>query len=655
MLGTLTALFSEKAAEKGLEFIIDIAADVPGKLIGDPLRIGQILFNFCSNALKFTDSGEICVRGRVRERTDTGLLLYFEVADTGIGLTAKQQERLFESFRQADMSTTRRYGGTGLGLVISKRLSELMGGRVGVESEFGKGSTFWFTVRIGIGEEQPPVMALGQELRGSRILIVDDNKSCRFAVRTMLESMGFSPAESPSVRQALRMAREEARKGSPFRLVLLDWAMKGSGVSETVGRLTKSGQPGTQVIIMAAAPDHHEVLAAMDAGAMDVLIKPVTTSTVYEAALRAFQPGRPVPVVRDALTSDYEGKLELIAGARVLLVEDNEINQEVAAGLLTEAGLAVDTADNGRIALEMLRLQDYELVLMDMQMPVMDGVSATIVIRKNPAWLGLPIVAMTANATGEDRRACIEAGMVDFIAKPFDPSLLWKVLLKWIRPRAARSGTNREARSAENSCGLPGQLAGIDIKLGLSRVLGKEKQYLSLLRKFLAGNRDTAAKLRAALDSGDRETARLLAHTIKGAAGNIGAAQVQACAAVLEQALKKPLGMKKIMRLAGEFDAALGIVLSELESKLPVEKKKSPDIMDRAGVSDICAKLVVLLGDYDVEAVDVLENNADHLSAIFPAEFPAIGEAARKFDFKAARDALDTAMSRAGLLQTIEN
>jgi CheY-like chemotaxis protein len=423
-------LITEKSGAKGLELVFDISPEVPQRLLGDSLRIGQILINYANNAVKYTEKGEIVIAARVQERDEHGVLLHFAVTDTGIGLTDEQKGRLFQSFQQADTSTTRRYGGTGLGLAISKQLAELMGGGVGVQSRVGHGSTFWFTVRVGVSQ-------------------------CRAA-------------------------------GEPRRAAVTE--------------------------------------------------------------------------------------LAAIKGARILVVEYNEINQRVASEILQDAGFVVDVAENGQVGVEMARRGGYDLVLMDMQMPVMDGVTATLEIRKHQALAGLPIVAMTANAMQRDRERCLKAGMKDFVTKPIDPDGLFQVLLKWIQPRGAKEPVNApKARPAAAAAG-PDALArvpGLDVVTGMRRMMGKTPLYLSMLRRYVAGQRTCPAELRDALDSGDWPRAERLAHTARGVSGSIGAVQIPEHAEALEQAIRDKRPRGEVEQHLHDFEVCLVALIAGIEESLP--------------------------------------------------------------------------------------
>ena len=558
VLANLASLTTEKVAAKGLELVFDIAADVPAYLNGDALRIGQILLNYVSNAAKFTERGEIAIVGRLRQRDADSVLLYFAVRDTGIGLTPEQIGRLFQSFTQADASTTRKYGGTGLGLVISRRLAQLMGGEVGVESEFGKGSTFWFTVRLGLAGTKPPQLVPDPDLRGLRVLVVDDNDSARQVLHDMLANMAFAVTGVASGAAAIDEVRRAAQAGQPYALVFIDWNMPGMDGIETARRLRAPELAPTPHLVMATAYGREDVIGqANAAGIEDVLLKPVTPSVLFDCTIQLLGKVVPAPRQPQPGVSGLEAQLVNIRGARILLVEDNELNQEVGLGLLREAGMAVDLAVDGKAALDRLRQQDYDLVLMDMQMPVMDGVTACAELRRIDRLAQLPVVAMTANAMEQDRDKCLAAGMNDFITKPIEPDDLWTALLKWIPPHDTTAAAVPPLLPASGEPPLPAQIDGIDIGAGLHRVLGRRELYLSLLRKFLAGQRDVLAHIRVALQAGDVAGAERLAHTLKSVAGNIGALGVQQAAALLEHALRQRESGNAIAELLARLQGPL--------------------------------------------------------------------------------------------------
>ncbi len=433
-LEVVANLIGDKAAAAGLELIIDVDADLPRDLRGDPLRLGQVIINYANNAVKFTEDGEITIRAKAIEKTETHVLARFEVQDTGIGLTPEQKGRLFQSFQQADTTTTRKYGGTGLGLAIAKQLAELMGGDVGVESEYGVGSTFWFTARLEIGEPTERLLLPAPDLRNRRVLVADDNDHAREIISEMLASMTFRVDAVSSGEKALSAISEADAIDDGYEIAFLDWQMPpGIDGIETARRMLSTSLKSMPHPVMVTAHGREEVFREADEAGIEVtLVKPVNPSILFDAAIRALGG----EIKTDERQSDAGGltsvDLDSIKGARILLAEDNALNQQVAVELLTEAGLVVEVAENGKIALEKVAEDSYDLVLMDMQMPEMDGETATIEIRKDGRFADLPILAMTANVMEADRERTREVGMNDHIGKPVDPEELFEKLARWI-------------------------------------------------------------------------------------------------------------------------------------------------------------------------------------------------------------------------------
>ncbi len=654
LMGNVATLVADKATAKGLELVFDVGRDVPPTLVGDPLRLGQVLINYASNAVKFTESGGIDVVVRVRQRSAEHVLLHFAVRDTGIGLDKQQTAQLFQSFQQADASTTRKYGGTGLGLAISKKLAVLMGGEVGVNSEPGQGSTFWFTARLGVSSRKPRALPLAAKLRGLRVLVVDDNDSARTVLRTLLEAMMFEVDDVASGEEAIAAVQGSSATQRPYDVLYLDWQMPGLDGFETAQRIRALTPVVPARIVMVTAFGRDELMTRAEAsGIADVLVKPVTASSLLDSTMRVLADGSMEParenMVDVALSPDQVGGLR---GAHVLLVEDNDLNQEVAVGMLEDAGLRVDVAEHGAIALEMVQAAAYDLILMDMQMPVMDGVTATLAIRQLPHFSPPPIVAMTANAMQADRERCLAAGMVDFVSKPIEPGDLVRALLRWIAPRSAVSAPPRLATAPAPSPApaAPGlEIAGLNTVAGLRRMLGKKDLYLTLLRKFETGQHDAPDRIRAALDAGDQPLAERLAHTLKGVAGNLGAETVQASASALEQAIRDRLARAEVDAL---LDACRHPLVALLQAMAPVLRpataaQAGPDAgrMDPAQCERCCAELRALLASDDAAALELLERENALLQQAFGARFIAIQQAAADFDFGQALTLLDEAVA----------
>ncbi len=641
VLANVANLISEKTSAKGLELVFDVDKNVPPNLIGDPLRLGQILINYSNNAVKFTERGEIDIVIRLKEQTDKDVLIYCEVRDTGIGLTEEQMKRLFQSFSQADTSITRKFGGTGLGLAISKKLAELMSGEVGVVSEHGKGSTFWFTARLGRGVGQQCKLALSGDLQGKRVLVVDDNENARLVLCDLLGGMSFNVDQAESGKAAISAVDSAETQGRPYEIVLLDWKMPGMDGNETAVRLRELPLSRIPHIMMVTAYGREDIIkGAEEAGIEEVLIKPVSASALFDGVMRLLGGAADGPRTAGDAPTDTAEQLATIKGARVLLVEDNELNQEVATELLRDAGFIVDLAENGQIAIDKIRAVDYDIVLMDMQMPVMDGVTSTQVIRREERFKNLPVVAMTANAMQSDRDRCMAAGMNDHVAKPIEPEDLWEALLKWIKPRHSTAAVAEVKSQAAVQADLPSEIDGLDMTTGLRRVLGKKPLYLSMLRKFVAGQKHATVETFKALDGNDWHAAARLAHTLKGVSGNIGATGLQQLAGKLEVAIKECQPRKAVDDLLDALEKPLDTLIAQLEQKLPEEQNKTAATVDREKLKAVCDKLKTLLVDGDAEAGDVLEANAALLKATFPYQYHRIDDGIRSFDFEAALTAL---------------
>jgi signal transduction histidine kinase/CheY-like chemotaxis protein len=653
VLENVSNLISEKASAKGLELIFDIEPKVSTHLKGDPLRLGQILINFCNNAVKFTEKGEIVVQARVREDSENDQLVYFSVSDTGIGLTEEQIGRLFQAFSQADASTTRKYGGTGLGLAISKRLAELMGGEIGVTSEPGKGSTFWFTARLGKSTAPARRQLLQSDLRGRRVLVIDDNSQARAVLASMLTSMTFVVHEAPSGQEGIEMIRHAAEVREPYEIAFIDWQMPGIDGVETGKRIRALPDLAAPPhLVMVTAYGREEVLKQAEENNFEnVLIKPVTPSLLFDAAV-------------EALGADHEESrnvqagpafdVERTRGARVLVVEDNQLNQEVAMGLLEDGKMSVDLAENGEVAVRMVREHDYDVVLMDMQMPVMGGIEATRAIRSDPRFRALPIIAMTANAMAADREKCLEAGMNDHVAKPIDPDELFSALLRWIKPRE-KNGASAKAAAPVKSPGTPAdasdtkafEITGIDTKSALKRMGGNRRLYESLLRKFAEQQAGAVAEIRAALKAGDASTAERGAHTLKGVAGNLGATALAEAAAKAETAVKRGQDVETVL---DSLSLALAPVVQAIRAAQPTEAPTVAVSADPAKAADSLARLKKMLESDDGEAADFILDARAHLSGVLTgAEIDTLAELVGNFDFAAALKCLSSIAARLSL------
>ena len=653
ILDNLTTLIGQKAQDKGLELLFDVAPDVPNDLVGDPVRIGQVLTNFCSNAVKFTETGEVVVSVELLERKGNDVFLRFAVRDTGIGLTEEQQTKLFQAFSQADASTTRKYGGTGLGLTIAKRLAEMMRGEVGVDSEPGVGSTFWFSARLAVQENAKPLTSASAiEVAGKRTLIVDDNTSAREILDTIALSLKLETttvADATSALSALRQADGER----PYELLLLDWMMPVVNGAELAKRVRTDEKLTHQPkIIMVTAYGREDVLDEMQGIPHDgVLVKPINASALLDAIMisegKRLAPDSQRPDdVGDAPTLSLEG-------LKLLLAEDNEVNQDVAVGILEEIGIQVVVVEDGQQALERVEREAFDLVLMDMQMPVLDGIGSTQAIRKTTPAERLPIIAMTANVMDADIERCHAAGMQDHVGKPIDVDQFFATIERWAPPPERRVGNDPAPASSgasgagkANDEALPDSLDGIDIEAALRRVGGNSELLRKVLTKFTTNQAGAAQTIRAALGKGNRELAVLSAHTLKGVAASIGAEPLAAVAGKLEAALID--GQQNVEGELTAVEPELARVLSGLAGLDRRQGDRRGSMADRRGVHVSSAELKpaltelrALLADDDPAAADVIDSLDGKVATQHHDQLKVIESAVSDYDFDEALEALD--------------
>ncbi|RDI99151.1 response regulator [Dyella solisilvae] len=556
VMDNIANIIGFRAQEKGLELLFEMAADLPAALIGDPLRLGQVLLNLGNNAVKFTEQGVIVIGVGEVKRADDSVVLHFWVKDSGIGMSEEQRSRIFQSFVQGDSSITRRYGGTGLGLVISKKLVELMDGRIWVDSEEGHGSTFHFEARFrapqGARQERAPLAA---ELRDLRVLVADDNESAREVLSAMANGLGVLAQVACSGEEALRRVADAESEGRPYQVLLMDWKMPVMDGVEAVHRLQSSGGRHTPAIVMVTAFSRDEVMEEVRQRGVtlsSVLTKPVTPSIMLDALAKAV--GKTTgPVARVDKRQDRQNQaMAALAGARVLLVEDNELNRELAQQLLRNAEVEVVMATNGQEALETLATDTrFDGVLMDCQMPVMDGYATTRAVRERLGLSRLPILAMTADAMAGDRERALAAGMNDHIAKPLDIGAMFATMARWITPSQSRG----EAKASD-----PGQeldLPGIDQRSGVARCANDMSLYLRVLSLFLQSTTDFDQSFHAAEADADTGAPRRMAHTLRGSAANIGADAVAVVASALEDACESNAPRERIEELLAKVMEAL--------------------------------------------------------------------------------------------------
>jgi two-component system, sensor histidine kinase and response regulator len=656
LLDNLSSIVSQKAQDKSLEFLIAAQHDVPPNLIGDSLRLGQILINLVNNAIKFTDTGEVVVTVAKEEEFAERVKLKFSVRDSGIGMTPEQTARLFQAFSQADTSTTRKYGGTGLGLSISKRLVEMMEGSIWVESQAGLGSTFYFTAwfGVGVGAKQRKCIP---DLAGIRVLIVDDNAQAREILTDAVQAFAIKADAVASGEDAIRqlVARDES---DPYKLVLMDWHMPGMDGLEASRRIKHGGHlKNLPKIVIVTAFGREDIRTQADSlGVEGYLLKPINASLLYDTLMDLFglagdvdkSTRKPVQVEEHDAT-----------GIRVLLVEDNDMNQQVASELLQSAGATVAIANHGGEAIDALfngpQPPPYDVVLMDLQMPEVDGITATMRIRGDSRFSKLPILAMTAHALIEERQRCLDAGMNDHITKPIDPDALFATLLRWTPSRSPATPTSRiqPPASAPDHDDIP-DIDGIDISNGLKRVAGNKRLYRDLLIQFATKQSDSNERIKSALHTGDTKLAERIAHTVKGVAGNIGIIKVHSCAEKLERSIREH--QSDVTALLYEFAEALQQFSKRIRdaiSPAALQSATSTSDFNPENAALAVSTLRGLLESSDAAAAEAYDTAVQSLGMKVGREsLAALGTAINDFDFERALATLSDITKAHGLGDT---
>lgn len=657
MLEDLSDMFSEKAAHKQIELLFAVAPNVPRYLLGDSLRLGQVLINLMNNAIKFTERGEVLLSLSLVEQQDDDVVLRFSVRDSGIGLTEQQQAKLFKSFTQADTSTTRKYGGTGLGLAICKQLVELMGGNIGVESQFGHGSTFYFTVKLQISEGQK--LVLEQELEGMSVLVVDDNATARDIMRTTLESMGFRVDTVRSGEEAISRCLLQT-----YEVALIDWKMPNMDGLETARQIQLQAKSQPKILMVSAHANHEFITQIEQLALAGYISKPISASRMLDGIMNAIGREGILPVRRR--TEELAPQLLLpLQGKRILLVEDNEMNLEVASEFLEQVGIILSIATNGQIALDKLSQQHFDLVLMDCQMPVMDGYQATKAIRKRPELANLPVVAMTANAMAGDRDMCLRAGMNDHIAKPIEVNVLYQTLLKYLGSSSGISAAIRaEASTRLTSSSAQGEVSNgadqtvllkwpehpeLDIDRGLQLVQHSTRLYQRIFDRFVSSQRNVVEQVRKAIAANQIEDAVRIAHTLKGLAGNLSSAKLVELARLLELHLTENAPFEDELV---QIQPLVASICDAIEYAKPAAVNQAePQAVDLLSAEDLRAALQALrqnLDDADASAVAKIDALKPQVSsAMWQALSPALSMI-NQYQFDEAIDLIDDVIAQLG-------
>ncbi|CZF81570.1 Signal transduction histidine-protein kinase BarA [Grimontia celer] len=657
VLDNISNIISVKAKEKDLELIFDIDPDLPDDLVGDPLRLGQIIINLTGNSVKFTETGEIIIRARKVSDANEIIEVQFDIQDTGIGMNEEQLGRLFQSFSQADGSITRKYGGTGLGLTISKSFVELMGGRIWVESEPGKGSTFSFTIRCGRSESSiKEQVARSTILHDKRVLVVDDNQASRDIMYALLDNLDLRVAAVSNGEEAVYEVESADNSHDGFDVVVMDWKMPGINGDEATLQIRDKPLNKMPKVILASAYGedsgliNEEVQKVFDAS----LVKPINPSSLFDALMEAF--GREEMKLANCREAEKEQSEEVdFTGLKILLVEDNMINQEVAKGILEQFNPTIEVADNGQIALDMAQDQDFDIVLMDMQMPVMDGLTATRKIREIESLSSLPIVAMTANAMERDVKQCKEAGMNDHVSKPIDVEELISAIQRWtsaskeaVKSSVALNGKKDDEPSIPDLDDIDPLV--LDAKEGINRIGGNVEAYWKVITAFTETKLAVIDKIREQLANDEREDVELFAHSLKGAAANVSAKGLAVLAGNLEDQAGSDLKMEA--SLVDKIEQCLQEIHTYIPGAEP-EKEKADEVQAFAGYTPRefrieLEQLKILLNNFDTQAVDFITGIKEN-SKSMDVDLSGVEDAIRKFEYEAAASKLEAVIESLGV------
>ena len=647
VLDNLLDLFSEKAAEKDIELLLSVSQGLPLFLKGDPLRLRQILTNLINNAMKFTHEGEIIIRVNLLETDTKNVTIEFSVSDTGIGISQEQRSRLFESFAQADGSTTRKYGGTGLGLSICKNLVEIMNGDMWVESDVGKGSTFYFTTKFCTTSNKKHLnYHVPKNLVGKNVLIVDDNVPFQKILTETLTSFTLTATAVGSGEEALHTLSRKNIK-APFHLILLDWKMEGMNGFETSRRIRMNKHLHDIPIIMMTAYDREELIGeSLEAGVDALLTKPIKQSVLFDTIMDVFGETKLHVVDKKSSVSkiNEESIISNLRGSHVLLAEDNPLNRRVAVEILGNGGIHVDIVENGKEALAAVFSKDYDAVLMDIQMPEMDGYLASSKIREKENAQQrepVPIIAMTAHAMKGDREKCLAAGMSDYVTKPINTKILFATLAQWIKHRVKSTPENKietyRKTTTNEKESFPKNLDGIDIEAGLARLGDNKRLFKQLLIEFIPRLAEISADIRLAFNNKDTKNLLENVHTIKGMAGNLAIQHVFATAKKLETAVLQDTGNTLIKENMHLFETEVDRVSTSIKILQTTDKQCQCKTTDIFVAQSLLQKLSTMVEEADLETEDCLNALKDCLDYNqFGDKLQQLTQHISEFDFDAA-------------------
>ena len=640
-----------KAEEKGLEMVLNVAKDVPMRLKGDPHRLKQILLNLLSNAVKFTNQGEVVLSVKLVKEKEQGVQLEFSVRDTGIGMTLEERGRLFNAFTQADGSTTRKYGGTGLGLVISKQLVEMMGGAMYVKSIVGQGSEFIFTANFGAYEDEELTVNSHDHLRNLKVMVIDDNESARMAFKEILEKLTFVVSLASSGEEGFSQLLQYQDR-EPFDLVLLDWMMPpGMDGLETAMQIRNHPNLSTIPIIMVTSHNSQQIKEESEKLKLNgLLMKPVTPSILFNTMLEAVGKEKyqlPNFFSKIALP---DAKWDSLQGAKILLAEDNEINLQVSREIMEKRGIVVTVARNGRKAVDLARERKFDGILMDIQMPEMDGLEATNIIRGELGLTNIPIIAMTADVVDDRLQVYLDAGMNDCIFKPINVEQMFNTIIKWVKPQVSDHDIIKQ-RENQKITGVSKanqfQLPGIHVENALIRLGGNEKLYHKILLQFLEDNEETIDRLEEALANENYLFSEGMLHSLKGVAGNIGADDLYDAIRELEVSIrgKKNKEITERMNLFAKELLAVIESIRGMKLSMPNDNFLLAGDMDLASLQQCMEVMGNLRGhliNYDTEAMAIFETLKNlPIAKMYQLQFKKLQILLNNYDFEKALEQVD--------------
>ena len=651
ILENISHLLVFKAEEKGLELLFSQDLEIPACLEGDPLRLEQILINLISNALKFTEKGEIILEINNLKEDDDRIWLEFAVTDTGIGISEEILPELFNSFVQADSSTTRSFGGSGLGLSICSQLAKLMGGEINATSTVGQGSRFAVKLPFYYPKNSPSISKQINKKLLPRVLIVDDNVVSQKILKNAMSKIASDILLADNGVFAIKLVKEALETNNPFDLILMDWNMPEMDGVEAADKIKKLSSINMPVIIMVTAFSHSEVLQHESKEALDaILTKPVSPSTLFDKISETlhlnFQPTSS-KTIREHRIQD---NVESLKGVKILLVEDNKVNQKVMTVILEELDLTLHIADNGEQALAMLKAESYDAVLMDVQMPIMDGYQTTQAIRKQPQWKQLPIIAMTAHALSGDKDKCLASGMDDYITKPVNRGDLINLLDKYIHPESSQQSTDssKTVLNNQNTTASPSKMSYIiNTEEGINRLGGNKEIYIEILNDFHQDNETIHQLIFEKISQEQWDEAKVLVHTLKGAAGNLALSQLYNVTVDLDYALKVKdedkihAGFSLLQPALDATFKAIKELNADAESSSLV-KNNHQQYSKSDGMKAVLAEFREQLEQQNAESLDTFSTLKEYLNNDYPSELEEIRHLLNRFDFEGALKKLKT-------------